>query len=84
MDEKIDPIPPDMTIREASTFWDTHSVADYPSHIVEFEYEPDDNITIVAIAPDIAQLLEQQAQKSGVSAETLVNLWIQEKLSVVS
>ena len=84
MDEKIDPIPPDMTIREASAFWDTHGVANYPSCVVEFEYEPDDSITIVAIAPDIARLLEQWAKKSSVSAETLVNLWVQEKLSEVS
>ena len=25
----------DMTIEEASEFWDTHSVADYPSHVVQ-------------------------------------------------
>lgn len=84
MNQNSDSTPPDMTIYEASAFWDTYSVADYPSRVVEFEYEPDDNITIVAIAPDIAQPLEQRAKKSGVSAETLVNLWVQEKLSEVS
>lgn len=35
-----------MTIAEASEFWDTHSVADYSSHIVSFDYEPDEQITI--------------------------------------
>ena len=30
---KVDPIPDESTIEEASEFWDTHSVADYPSQM---------------------------------------------------
>ena len=37
-----DAIPENMTIAEASEFWDTHSVADYPSRVVAAEYRPDD------------------------------------------
>ena len=33
MENKIEPIPDDMSIEQASDFWDTNSVADYPSHI---------------------------------------------------
>ena len=36
MVSKVNPIPNDMTIEEGSEFWDTHSVADYPSHVVQF------------------------------------------------
>lgn len=70
-----------MKIEEASEFWDTHSIADYPSHIVEFEYSPEERITFVAIANDLISQLETRAKKTGVSIETLVNLWIQEKLT---
>ena len=38
MVNKREPIPKNMTIEEASEFWDTHSVADYPSHVVQLEY----------------------------------------------
>ncbi|MBN2267783.1 MAG: hypothetical protein JW725_05615 [Candidatus Babeliaceae bacterium] len=40
MAKHIDPIPENMTIEEASEFWDTHDVSDYPTQIVQFEYTP--------------------------------------------
>ncbi len=81
MANKIDPIPKNMTIEEASEFWDTHSVADYPSRVVEMEFSPKENITFVAIANDLLIDLEKRAKERGVSVETLINLWIQEKLA---
>jgi hypothetical protein len=80
MAERIDQIPENMTILEASEFWDNHSVADYPSHIVEIEYAPDDRVAVVAIAADLVGQLKRQAEDNGISIETLVNLWVQEKL----
>lgn len=74
-------VPENMTIREASEFWDSHSVADYPSRVVELEYAPDDQVAVVAIAADLVDSLRKRAQESGVSVETLVNLWVQEKLA---
>jgi hypothetical protein len=38
MASKKKPIPDNMTIDQASDFWDTHSVADYPSHVIQLEY----------------------------------------------
>jgi hypothetical protein len=81
MGNKTDPIPDNMTIQEASEFWDAHSAADYPSRVVQFEYKPGGHITLVAIAEELQEQLENRAQKSGISIETLVNLWIQEKLT---
>ncbi|OGL42247.1 MAG: hypothetical protein A2161_06810 [Candidatus Schekmanbacteria bacterium RBG_13_48_7] len=75
-------IPNNMTITQASEFWDTHSVADYPSHVVQLEYRPEEMITFVAISSDLLVHLEKKAKERGVSLETLVNLWIQEKLLV--
>ena len=81
MENKSEPIPENMTIEEASAFWDTHDVADYPSHVVQLEYAPEERITFVAIANQFLGQLEQRAKDDGISLETLVNLWIQEKLS---
>jgi len=83
MPEKNNTLPEEMTIAEASAFWDTHSVADYSSHVVEMDYEPDERLTIVAIAANLSDALQRQAEESGVSIETLVNLWVQEKLTAV-
>lgn len=80
MASKEERIPENMTIEEASEFWDTHSVADYPSHVVQFEYRPEEQITFVAIANDLLRQLEKQAKKQGASIETLINLWIRERL----
>lgn len=81
MGNKMDLIPDDMTIEEASEFWDTHSVADYPSHVVELEYKPEGRTTVVAVANGLIAELDRRAKETGVSIETLVNLWIQEKLT---
>lgn len=81
MANKVDPIPDNMTIEEASEFWDAHSVADYPTRVVEVEFSPEENLTLVAIANDLVLRLEKEAKERGVSIATLVNLWIQEKLA---
>lgn len=81
MENKHQSIPDNMTIEEASEFWDAHDVADYPSHVVQMQYAPEERITFVAIANHFVNPLEQLAHKDGISLETLVNLWIQEKLS---
>jgi predicted DNA binding CopG/RHH family protein len=81
MVSKREHIPKNMTIEEASEFWDSHSVADYPSRVVKFEYRPEEQITFVAIANDLLRQLEKQAKKQGASIETLINLWIKEKLT---
>ena len=74
--------PPDeRTINRASDFWDDHRVADYPSEIVQFEVDSGERRTFVAIEKDLLEELENRARQSGVSIETLVNLWIQEKLA---
>ncbi len=81
MPNKIKPIPDNMTIEKASEFWDTHSIADYPSHVVQLEYTPGGRITFVAIANDLLVQVKKRAKERGVSTETLVNLWVKEKLT---
>jgi hypothetical protein len=81
MASKKKPIPDDMTIDQAADFWDNHSVADYPSHVIQLEYTPGEHTTFIAIENDLLVLLEKQAKEHGVSVEALVNSWIQERLT---
>ena len=70
-----------MSVEEASEYWDAHSVADHPSRGIEIEYSPEERSTLVAIENDLLSRLSRSAKKKGVSVETLVNLWLQEKLT---
>jgi hypothetical protein len=77
----VDPIPESMTVDEAAEFWDTHSVADYRSEVIEFRFEPEGSKSYVAIDGELLARLEGRARERGVSVETLVNLWLSEKLT---
>lgn len=75
-------LPENLDIESASDFWDTHSVADVSSSVVEMEYTPEGNMTFVAIDQNLSTQLDTHAKARGISVETLVNLWLQEKLEV--
>ncbi len=78
-----DPIPEQFaTIEEAAAFWDTHDLADYwdLTEPVDFEVELQRRRYLVALAPELAEKLAAEAHKRGLSTETLVNLWLSEKL----
>ena len=69
------------TIEEIGEFWDTHSLDDYWDKTREVEFEmmvkPRNRI---ALEPDIYEQLKREAHRRGVVPETLVNLWLAEKL----
>lgn len=67
-------------------FWDNHSSADYEDLMepVEAEIDLSSSKIYCAIAKSLLSEVRTQARKQGVSTETLVNLWLQEKLSVLS
>ena len=73
--------PRKMAIEEASEYWDHHSVADHPARVVGIEYAPEERATLVAIENDLLSRISKSAKEKGVSVETLVNLWLQEKLT---
>lgn len=78
----VDPIPESFaSIEEAAEFWDTHDTADYWDEMreVEVEYELPPRRR-VSVATDIFDRLERIARERGISAETLVNLWLMEKV----
>lgn len=71
------------TLQEISDFWDSHSLADYwdQTHEVEFELRAKRRRR-VTLAPEIYQKLEEQARELGILPETLVNLWLAERLEM--
>ncbi len=82
--KKIEPIPDEFkTIMEASDFWDTHDIADYwdETKEVKFKVSLKKEPKYIALEEGIAKKAFNVAKKKHVSIETLVNLWLKEKLS---
>jgi hypothetical protein len=71
------------TLEEIAEFWDTHSLDDYwdETHEVEFEVRADRRRRIT-LDPEVYSQLETQARVRGLLPETLVNLWVAERLAV--
>jgi hypothetical protein len=69
------------TLEEIGEFWDTHSLDDHwdKTHEVEFEIRAKQRRR-VTVEPQIYKELETEARVRGVIPETLVNLWLAEKL----
>ncbi len=70
------------TLEELSDFWDTHSSADYEEVMepVEVEIDLSSSKVYCPVSKDLLRQLRKQARRQGVSTETLVNLWLQERL----
>jgi len=68
--------------KEIGEFWDTHDLADYwdKTKSVEFEIDIKSEVTYYAIDNELSAKIRAIAQQRGVSADTLLNLWVQEKL----
>ncbi len=78
-----DEIPDEFTsLTEAGEFWDAHDSSEYEDLMtpVEIEFDLQDQGLFIAVAKDVAAQLQAKAREQGVGAETLVNLWVQEKL----
>ncbi|MEP7008998.1 MAG: CopG family antitoxin [Acidobacteriota bacterium] len=73
------------TVAEVGDFWDTHSLADHWNETREVNLEMRaERRRRVTLAPDIYSQVETQAQRQGILPETLVNLWLLERLRQAS
>ncbi|MBU2590387.1 MAG: BrnA antitoxin family protein [Nanoarchaeota archaeon] len=79
-----DPIPEFETLNEIADFWDTHSTADYEdlTHEVQFEVRlgQTNEIQPIVLLPELSETLQTLARTRGISVETLVNVWLTEKV----
>lgn len=80
MDEnKLSSISKAGTLEKMGQFWDTHDLTDFDN--VD---DPDVEFKITCAVPielDLLSSVEKQARLRGVKVETLVNLWLQQKLA---
>ena len=74
------------TYREIGEFWDTHDAADYweQTEPVEFEVDIEAEVRYYALEPRLARPVAAFARPKGISAETLLNLWVQEKIHEIA
>jgi hypothetical protein len=67
------------SIEKMGEFWDTHDFTDFDdtgAQDVHFDVS-----CAVPIEEGLLSLVEKQARLRGVNVETLVNLWLQQKLA---
>ena len=70
------------TVEEISEFWDTHSFADYWDQTREVDVEIlAQRRRRVVIDPEVYERLAQLARKRGLHPETLINMWLAERLA---
>ncbi|MDI6795089.1 MAG: CopG family antitoxin [bacterium] len=82
-EKKKDSIPEHFSsIEEASAFWDTHDLGDYWDQTTEARFEVDIQTerNYYSLEKDLSKEIEGIARNKGVSSETLVNLWLKEKI----
>jgi hypothetical protein len=68
--------------RELGEYWDTHDLSKVweKTKKVNFDVKIEKEATYCAIEKTLSERVQSVAKKRGVSSDTLVNLWIQQKL----
>ncbi len=79
-------IPEFTSYEEEAEFWDSLDTADLMEEGGEWLHfeTPEPRAVRVAILPELAQELEQRARAKGIAVETLVNVWLIERLQNVA
>ena len=67
---------------ELGEFWDTHELTEYweQTKPAEFEVDIRSEVTYYALDSTLSAEVRERAERRGVAPETLLNLWVQEKL----
>jgi len=75
-------LPEFQTLDEMAAFFDEHDMGEYLEGMPEVEFEIDIRSSkhYFALDPRLAARLQAVANSRGISSETLLNLWVQEKL----
>lgn len=68
--------------REIGEFWDPHDLSEYWNQTtpVEFGVDLQSEATYYPVEKALSEKIHVIAQQRGVSPETLLNLWLQEKV----
>lgn len=67
---------------EAADFWDDHDLTDYwdLTREADFEVAIQRRVFLTVLEPELAKKLTACAHRQGVSTETLINVWLTEKV----
>ncbi len=70
------------TYKEIGNFWDAHDLSDYwgETEEVEFEVDIESEKTYYGLDKILSEQIRAIAKRRGVSAGTILNSWVQEKL----
>lgn len=63
---------------EVSAFWDDHDFTDFDTEAKDVPFEV---VYAVPVEVELFNELDRRARKHGVNVETLVNMWLQQKLA---
>ncbi len=68
--------------REIGEYWDEHDLEDAwdPARKVTFEVNIQARRRYFPLDQELSRKIDETARRRGVTAETLLNLWVQEKL----
>jgi hypothetical protein len=72
-----------VSYQEIGEYWDAHDLGEIWDETKEviFEVDLESDVFYYAVETSLSSKLHLIAEKRGVSAETLVNLWLQEKVN---
>jgi len=67
---------------EIGEYWDTHDLSDVwgKTRKVKFDVVAEPEATYYPIEKDLSEKIRSMARKQGVSSDTLVNLWLEQKI----
>jgi hypothetical protein len=71
------------TLEEMADFWDAHDVTDFEEFLTPVDATVDlspRHEYVITLSDSLDSLLRKAQKAEGVSLNTLVNLWVQEKL----
>ena len=68
--------------RDIGSYWDVHDLSEFwdKTKKVDFDIEIESEVVYFAVEKDLSKQVQSIAKKQGVSSDTLINLWIQQKI----
>jgi len=69
--------------QEIGEYWDSHDIGEIwdKTEEVKFEVDLESDVFYYAVETSLSSKLHSIAERRGVSVETLINLWVQEKVN---
>jgi hypothetical protein len=68
--------------KKIADFWDTHDLSDFwgKTRATDFQVDIQSEVTYYSLDKTLSKRVQSVARNRGISTDTLINLWIQEKL----